>query len=327
MKFNFESPKEKAEAEENKKVGKGLKNVVMAAGAATLMVPGLAQKHHEVKQKELPPIYVENKNDKRILDYKDSLNAWQQSKIAEKIYNLDTTDNYGELLQQLGTQLHSDLLGRLDKIDELNNKGMKLREGTQERNLIIDEIHALQAEQGAEMGKAKQYFNIKWRPGYPNELQIETPYNENLYTKRHHKPSSLMGDPKSFSMLGGESKYMEYPVFKKPVQPYVYKKPEIKKDTTHILQKAMEQKGKDPLPVQETNTFYLPGNPVYGPNGHIIGFYASGTNTFKPIPDKKDFAKHYGMHKEDYAFLSSGSLADFLKFTLKMDDIKIEKPE
>lgn len=129
----------------------------------------------------------------------------------------------------------------------------------------------------------------------------------------------------------GES---SYPVYKKPIQPVVYEDPEKVKDSifTTPVKDSVAQK-----PTQETkpkNPGWNSGNPIYGPNGHLIGYYQLNGNTFTPIPE--EYRAEFAMTTEDIDFLSPkkddrkyAEKVDrrntYLKYRIMMDNIKIKE--
>lgn len=243
--MKFESaPVPQDEPKKKKTLHKGLKNLFMAAGAATLMAPAFGQKKQAEKQKELPPIYTYDKNDPRLKPYQDSLGLHE------------------------ATQAYMDYVERCGR--------------TPEGDTILSKIPHVQ-----KVDKEQEVRMVK------NDTAVSKEINEGM---KEIAPDSYLGYDMQSTVNGKNTGGMfVFPNFVQPLQPVIYR--EFKPD----------------------------GSSVYGPNGHLIGFYNEKNNSFKAIPEQ--LATQYGMHKEDLDFLNSKGLGDYLSSTLKMNNIQIEKPE
>ncbi len=275
-------PKKDDTSKQGKSFAEGLRNVVVA-GLATLAMSPQKGEAQTPKNKEIAPkVYTDKKEyNKAKNKYEDSLNSYNKSKEAEKIYKWATDENlsYETFLINLSKMFKSDFIGRYKKDREFNQKANKLSWDDPRRKALIKEWQKLSDEDNKELQKVNRYLSFKTQN---NRQELNENYDVSLYTKRGVKPIKLIGDPRKNDLLSGEAMYSAYPVFKKPVQKVEYK-PETEENTEEELLGAIEE-GKEFFKYYDNKAEYEKALQEYTDS---LVLYTDSENKLKELLEKK----------------------------------------
>lgn len=246
--------------------------------------------------KELPTVVVSDKSDSRIKRYNDSLNLYNASismaKNMAKALSKGAYDSgirYGESKSSADKRYKKNLDFYTKQLVEPITKGRKPQFGGIQK-------YSKQIENAINSEERGYWKSLK------NSKDEQSRYVSEAYTKGYEALDKLNKKIKPVS-IASAAELPAVPIYKKPVQPVKYEKPQPKKE------EPAKKKETQSKPVEKKQNVY-DGTPVYSPGAGsgmpsaLVGFRSkSGDTTYINPEDYERFA----VPKYGKAFIESKS--------------------
>lgn len=231
---------------------------------------------HTAKQsriKELPPIVVYDKTDPRIKKYKDSLNLYNAGlKLAERLSDAEAMGSYMNSLESVKSGLITK-----KQLDEAYIDNKKFY-----RNQFVEAyLKGRNPDYGGIIkgGKSSEKMYEEDKSYYKQRKEkakksddYQRRYTSDVLMKGYEELDKLNKNIKPIA-YSGAAELPTIPIYKKPVQPVEYRKPQPKKE----VEKKQEISKKQDTVIQKMLNSYE-GTPVYSPGAGsgmpsaLIGF-------------------------------------------------------
>lgn len=212
-----------------------LRNLFVAASTLAMTSPALAQKHKGT-EKAREPIEVTDKNDKRLLKYQDSLNLYKSYEFQKK--NLNWKASLQKIVTSLNEFAKTSKTLKPTTVEELNETRQKNMGKIGETQKIKKDYNYNNYKKDPTQGYDPMDKDAGDYKVYDYDKSLK--FNEPVVVGKYSSPDIVH---KTIKPVG---EYFDgiatSPVYKKPVQPVIYKKPEIKKDTVHAEKVITEEK-------------------------------------------------------------------------------------
>ena len=250
-----------------------LRNLFIAAASTIAMTSSaLAQKHKGV-EKEREPIEVTDKNDKRLLKYQDSLNLYKSYEFQKR--NLNWKASLQKIVASLNESAKGSKILKPTTVEELNEARQKNMGKIGETQKIKKDYNYNNYKKDPTQGYDPMDRDAGDYKVYDYDKSLK--FNEPVVVGKYSSPDIVH---KTIKPIG---EYFDgiaiSPVYKKPVQPVIYKKPEIKKDTVYVEKVIVGEKKvvgptttkKEEVPAPQIHFRDFGALPLYDAQQHFVG--------------------------------------------------------